>query len=179
MRKPTTDFLKKVALGGALVASSCGVYAATQGTVGATSSGTVQVQLNVPVLAKVSNLTDFLFGAFAGSNMSLDRGACIYSNTGSYELEITASGGAFAMDDGGVINTIPYAVEFSDNGGVSFSAVSHGATIASVNAATVDNDCGGGGATNATVRVGIDATDASAVPQGTYNSTMTLLVRPV
>ncbi|MEM7079982.1 MAG: hypothetical protein AAF513_15280 [Pseudomonadota bacterium] len=175
MRKPTTDLLKKIAVGGALVATSWGAYAATQGTVGATSSGTVLVELQVPVLAKISNLTDFIFPTFAGANMSADRGACIYTNTGNYDLTITASGGSFDMTDG--TDFIPYAVSFSDGG--AFGAITYGGTVTSSNAATVDNDCGGGGSTNATVRVEVDAVDASAVPQGTYNSTMTLLVSPV
>ncbi len=182
MRKDVKDFLKKVALGGALVAATVGAQAATQGTTGATSSGTVDIQLLINGAVKISNLDNLDLGTFSGAGPLTDSDtACVYSN-GATGYNVTASStapglaaGAFELGDG-LGNSIPYTVDFDDGGGS--VTLGYGAATAMANASTIDDDCLSS-ADNATIQVDVAVVDASAVPQGTYTSILTLLVAPI
>ncbi len=176
MRKEAANLLKKLALGGALVAVTTGAYAASDGTLGATSTGTIDISLTVNGAVKISNLDDITLPAFSGADVSDTQTACVYSNStgGGYTLTATATGASFDLSGTG--GSIPYAVEYDDGSG--YVSLTHGSTANMTGASATDDDCGGSGS-NATVQVSVAAADASAVPQGGYTSTLTLVVAPI
>ncbi|MEM9620093.1 MAG: hypothetical protein AAF993_00495 [Pseudomonadota bacterium] len=170
--------LKKVAVGGALVAMTSGAYAAVDGTLGATSTGSFDISLTVNGAVKISNLSDMTLPPFSGSDVSNTQTACVYSNStgGNYNVTATATGASFDLNGTG--GSILYNVEYDDGSAGGFVGLTHGNAAAMTNASATDDDCGGSGS-NATVRVSVDAADAAAVPQGSYTSTLTLLVAPI
>lgn len=178
MRKEAVNLLKKVAVGGALVALTTGAYAANDGTLGATSSGDFDISLTVNGAVKISNLSDMTLPAFSGADVSNVQTACVYSNStgGAYNVTASATGAAFNLSGTG--GSIAYTVEYDDGSPSGFVSLTHGNLASMANASGTDDDCGGTGS-NATVRVNVAATDASAVPQGSYTSTLTLLVAPI
>ena len=178
-RSTIASKLKTIAMGGAFAAmASSGAFAATQGTLGSTSTGTIDISLEVLGVVKISNLANVTLPDFAGVDVSQTQGACIYSNStgGGYRITATATGGAFNLVNGA--NTIPYTVDYNDGSGTGFLPLTHGSQVAKSGASNVDDDCGGAG-TNATVQVNVAAADASSAPQGTYTSTLTLIVAPL
>ena len=181
MRTDVKNFLKKVALGGALVAATVGAQAATDGTTGSTSTGTVDISLQIDGAVRISNLDNLDLGTFTGSGpLTASDTACVYSN-GATGYSVTAtstaqgvSTGAFELSDG--TDSIPYVVTFNDGGGASTLGFNSAATMG--NARTIDDNCSAV-ADNATIQVDVAVVDASSVAQGTYTSTLTLVVAPI
>ncbi len=175
MRKEAANLLKNMALGGVLIAATSGVYAANDGTIGATSTGDLNISLQVDGAVKISNLSDITLGPFTGADVSGTSPACVYSNSGGgYTITATATGGAFNLANGG--NNIAYNVSYNDGSGL--TPLSHGVAAAKLGASATDDDCVTAGADNGTIQVDVLATNASAVPQGSYASVLTLLVSP-
>jgi len=88
---------------GSLVAGPA--FAATQGSLGATSTGTVSITASVPNRARITGLTDVSFAnqdpSTAASNA---EDVCVWSNTATKAYTITAtgsgSGSAFTLSNG-------------------------------------------------------------------------------
>ena len=185
MRNDVKNFLQKVALGGALVAATIGAQAATQGTTGSTSTGTVDIQLLINGAVRISNLDNLDLGTFSGTGPMTDSDtACVYSNGATgYTVTATSSApnttpGAFVLADAAGTNTIPYTVAFDDLSGGGATTLGYNSASSMGNARTIDDNCFGV-ADNASVQVDVAAVDASAVPQGTYTSVLTLVVAPI
>ena len=69
--------------------ASQGANAATQGTLGATSTGTSLVSLTIAAQYQITGLTDLALGAWSGSgNMTANNDVCVYTNdsTGNYQI---------------------------------------------------------------------------------------------
>lgn len=181
MRNDVKNFLQKVALGGALVAATVGAQAATQGTTGTSSTGTVNINLQIDGAVKISNLADLDLGTFTGTGpLTASDAACVYSNSSTgYSVTATSSTGSFVLQDAGATNSIPFALTYDDGGAGGPATLSHGVTSGTMaNASTIDDDCASS-ADNATVAVSVTALDASQVPQGAYSSVVTLVVAPL
>ena len=153
--------------------------AATDGVVGATSTGTLEIQVSVADAVRISGLTD-ITAAFDGTNDIVEsRGACIYRNEAGGEYGITATGsggsGAFTIDDSlsGGTTVIPYEVRW--NG--SATAMTSGTALTGLTGAH-ETSANCGGTTNTTVEVTVLATDLLTAPQTTLNGTLTLVVAP-
>ena len=179
MRIQIPSIVKKAVVGGAAAALlSSGAYAAVDGTLGATSTGSVDISLTVNGAVKISNLADITLPAFSGADVGQSQTACVYSNStgGVYTITATATGGSFDLLNGA--NSIPYVVEYDDQSGGGAATLTHGTSATMAGASGTDDDCGGSGS-NATIQIDVTAADASAVPQGTYTSTLTLVVAPI
>ena len=178
MRIKLSKTLKQLALGSALVVLSSTAFAASDGTTGFTSTGTIFIDLIVNEEVKISNLIDIPLGVFAGVDAVGTSPACIYRNggTGLYTITATGSGAASAFTLNNGPTTVAYGVEFNDGSGLSSLIV--GGPLAATGASGVDNDCGGGGAGNSTVQVTVLAADAAVLPALTYSGTLTLIVAP-
>ena len=177
MKNNIKKALKKVALGGVLVAAASGVHAASQGTIGANSTGSTDISLQVLGAIKISNIADITLPDFSGAAVSGNTGVCVYTNAtgGLYEVTASATGG-FALDEVGPgTNTIAFTVDYND--GSNTFALTNGTAQDVDGASATDDDCGGSG-TNATVTVNVSSAAASAVPQGDYAKTLTLVVAP-
>ncbi len=96
------------------------VYAASDGTLGVSSTGTTVITLNVPRLITAAGFSDIMFGEYPGfGDMEQTENVSISSNTQSTYV-ITAVGScagnspanAFNISDGETL--LPYTVYFSD-----------------------------------------------------------------
>jgi hypothetical protein len=182
-------FLKRLLTVSVFAFASFPAQAATEGTLGTTSTGSVTLSVTKSVQAQITDLTDMTL-----ANWSIGQGAvtltsnvCLYSSTGNYKVTATGSGllGAFTIASG--LNLIPYSVTWNA-GGVGNLANTGTALITNIqstgfsNASTTSATCSGGGASNDTARVivtlaSLDMTAAasSATP---YTGTLTMLITP-
>ena len=168
----------------ALVAllSSQQSFAATQGTLGTTSTGDVVISLTIPGLVQISGLSDI---ALTPIDTSVDASgsttACIYSNSstpGGYTINATSGNGgagSFITVNGG--NNLAYTATWDDGSGGGPTALTSGTTlIGQTNADQTSTNCSGG--SNATFAINFTAANMQAVPQGVYTDTVTLVVAP-
>jgi hypothetical protein len=164
----------------ALISTLAGVaassMAATQGTLGATSTGNFLITAVLQDLVQVSSLDDLNLGTYPGTGaLSGSEGFCVYRNgTGAYTATLTGSGAASAFTIASGANTMAYTVTY--NG----SAIITGGTTATQAGNSSVTDCGGANvANNATIAVNITQAVLQASPTGTYTGTLTILVSPV
>jgi hypothetical protein len=158
-------------------------FAASQGTLGATSTGSVTITASVPTRARITGLTDIAFtnqdpSVAASSAQNL----CVWSNTATKAYTITATGNgaasAFTLSNGS--NTVPYSVAWAASSGqTSGSALAAGTASASLTSTAADQICASGPAASASLIVGIATSDLGTMSAGSsYTGSLTLLVTP-
>lgn len=160
--------------------------AATDGTAGATSTGTVNVTLTINPVMKISNLNDITF-TYTGAtgNLIASDDICIYSNnllSSNYYITATsghASSGTFRVSNGGGTPAyIPYTLEW-------FTQISAGGTATSLSsgvknataftgANSTSDTCSGG--LNSSIKVTFAQSDLTSAASGSYTDTITLLL---
>lgn len=153
------------------------VQAATDGTLGATSTGTVVISVATASQIQVSGLSDIALALQGSGDVTGDTAACVYRNgAGTYTITATGSGAssAFEISDGGV-NTMDYTVTYDDGTGVQALAAST-VLAGRSNADLASPTCAGG--SNGTIAATVAAADFSGAPAGTYTGTLTLVVAP-
>src|SRR5688572_470390 len=112
---------RRIVLLGAVLASCFGsgqAIAASQGTLGATSTGSVVITASVPNRARITGLADVTFANQDPGTLASDaQDVCVWSNTATKEYTITASGSgaasAFTLTNGST--TVPYTVEWASS----------------------------------------------------------------
>lgn len=156
-------------------------YAASDGTLGATSTGTSLISVTVPNLIKVTGFADLALGAWSGSGaMDGNDNICVYTNkaSGTYRVTATGSGAsnAFTITDGS--NLIAYTAAFNDVSGTSGEQplTSGTALTGQTGANTASQTCGG--SNNSNFHVTIAEAALLAAPAGAYSGTLTILVEP-
>ena len=157
-------------------------FAASQGSLGTTSQGSLDITLSIEDLIRISDFSDMAFGAYSGTgDLNSNDDLCVYRNDtgGQYTITATASEGAFQVDDGGT-NTIAYSVFFNDTTGTTGEvAVTYNtATATQSGANTTSSDCSVGGL-SANVHVRFLAADLQAAVPGSYSGTLVLTANPV
>lgn len=157
--------------------------APTQGTLGATSTGVINISASVPNRARITGLSDVDFTnqdpATAASNA---QDVCVWSNTATKGYTITASGngggGAFTLTDGST--TVPYSVEWaSSSGQTSGTALAAGTASPSLISTATQQTCASGPTASASLIVGISTTDLGTMTAASsYSGILTLLITP-
>jgi hypothetical protein len=160
-------------------------FAATQGTPGPTSTGTVTINATITAEVNITNLDDFTFDATTlrtalntGAASSKTDAVCVWSNNvdGGYFITATGNGAsnAFTLNDG--TRTLAYTVNWTGTAG-SAAALTAGTKSAKFTSNATAPDCGG--ATTATLGIGIaNAAIAGMEATTTYTGVLTLLVSP-
>jgi spore coat protein U-like protein len=156
--------------------------AATDGTVGLTSTGTSVVSLTVNDRVQISSVADIALGAYAGSgNMSGQSTYCVHRNGGdNYRLTLTTNEGAFQVSSATTSDIIPFTVNVDDDtdASVGGEAMSYNTASAVAMVGHVSAACGG--ADNAALEVTFAEANLQAVSSASdYNATMTILVEPI
>ncbi|MDB5674477.1 MAG: hypothetical protein JWM65_1459 [Sphingomonas bacterium] len=173
-------------LGSAAVASFCatGADAATQGSLGATSTGTVTITATVPNRAQITGLSDISFtNADPTTSASSAQNSCVWSNTATKGYSITASGsgtaGAFTLTSG-ALAPVPYSVQWAASSGqTSGTALATGTALTGLTSTATRPTCSSGPATSSSLVVAIAASDLQdMVASASYTGTLTLLVTP-
>lgn len=156
--------------------------AANQGTLGASSTGSVDISATVPGRVQISGLSDVAFGTVDPTvPASSAQDVCVWSNTSGRGYNITATGSgassAFALTDG--TNTLPYSVEWAASSGQSSgSALTAGTTLGGLSSAATNPSCSAGPASSASLVVKMSTADLQAAVASSYTGTLTLVVAP-
>lgn len=157
--------------------------ASTQGSLGATSTGSVSISASVPSRVRISGLTDV---AFTSVDPSVDvanaQNVCVWSNTSTkgYRLTATGSGASNAFTLANAALTVPYTVEWSGSsgqtGGTSLTA---GTALTGLLSTATNSNCASGPSASASLIVKIGAASLQTMDASTsYTGTLTLLVAP-
>jgi len=183
--------LNKTFLGG--VASACLVgaigfsgaaYGVTaDGTVGPTSTGTMDVIVNVPPLALINEL-DTITLNYTGVALTGSDEFCVWSSSGAYGITISSLNGD-ATDPFRAISatdSLAYTVVFDDSTNPATGVAVTEGTLIPGQDSTPENGFPIGcsaGATNAVVQVDFaDGGNLAGADAGVYTDEMTLLVSP-
>lgn len=157
--------------------------AATNGTLGATSTGTVQITLSVPSRVQISGLTDISFAnADPSQQASSSQSNCVWSNTANKGYSITATGsgtsGAFTLANGSL--NVPYTVQWNASGGqTSGTALTAGTALAGMISTAANPTCSTGAATTSSLIISIAASNLQGMTSAaSYTGSLTLLVTP-
>ena len=164
------------------------LLAATQGTLGATSTGSLTISVTKPARADITNLTDLTVASWVtgGGDQTLTSDVCVYSTrpTGGYTIKAPGRGTSSAFTLANGANTLAYSVSWN-SGGVGAltntgTALTTNVTSAALTKAATDSSTCTGTVPGATARliVTILATNLDAIVDGTYTGTLTLLVTP-
>ncbi len=184
--KAQRSLILSMLIGTACMASAS---AATQGTLGSTSTGSANISITKSVQAQISDLSDMTLSSWniGQGAVQLYSNVCIYSSTGSYKVTATGSGLANIFTVASGLNIMPYSVVWNSSGAGALA--NSGATLlpnvqsASLsNASTASATCNGGGSANDTARVVVNIanTDITAAASSStpYTGTLTMLITP-
>lgn len=156
-------------------------YAASDGTAGATSTGTSDVSLTINDRIQISSVADIALGAYSGSGaLTGQSDYCVFRNGGdNYKINLTSSTGAFQVDSALTGDSIAFTVRVDDDADASNGeALGYGvdSTVAMAGAASLT--CGG--SDNASMYVSFAEVDMLAVSTASdYQATVTMLVSPI
>jgi len=158
--------------------------AATQGSLGTTSTGSVLINASVAGRVQISGLTNVTFADVdAGSAVFNAQDVCVWSNTAGRKYKITASGdgsgNAFTLASG-ALTPVNYTVEWNKAAGQnSGAALATGVTLASQDSLATAPTCASGPTKSASLIVRMDAANLQNMQAGaTYAGTLTLVVAP-
>lgn len=158
--------------------------ASTQGSFGATSTGSVTINASVPGRVRISGLSDVTFSNVDPSaNASNAQNVCVWSNTNTRGYTITATGSgsanAFTLASGG-LPAVPYSVEWASNSGqTNGTSLTAGSTLSGQTSTAINSDCSAGPSASASLIVSIGSSTLQSMTAGvTYNGTLTLVVAP-
>lgn len=175
-------------VGAAIVGSlftSIAAQAATQGTIGTTSTGTVTINATIAGLVQITNLSDLNFTpVLTGSSAAqLSENVCVWSNTltKGYTIRATGNGvsSAFTLTSGSN-PPVPYSVSWAaTSGATTGTALTTNTTSGTFTSTALAPACLAGSPT-ATLFVSIAASDQETmIGNAAYTGTLTLLVTPV
>lgn len=166
-----------------LIASASPAAAATQGTLGATSTGSLTITVSVANRAQITGLTDVAFTNIDPSTAATTaQNNCVWSNTATKGYSITATGsgtsGAFTLANGAL--SVPYSVQWSASSGQSSgTALSAGTALAGLTSTAVNPTCSTSPTTSSSLIVSIAAPNLQNMQSATsYTGSLTLLVTP-
>jgi hypothetical protein len=158
--------------------------ASTQGSLGATSTGSVNINASVPGRVRISGLSDVTFSnvdpSVAASNA---QNICVWSNTSTRGYSITATGSgaanAFTLSSG-ALPVVPYIVQWAPTSGqTSGTSLAAGTALTGQTSTAINSDCTAGPSASASLVVSIGSPTLQGMTAGvTYNGTLTLVVAP-
>jgi hypothetical protein len=175
--------LNKMVTGVAFAASvlAGNAMAATDGTLGADSTGTSNISLTIADRVQISSVADIALGAWSGSgNLSGSTNFCVYRSGGdNYQLTLTADTGAFQVASATTGDNIAFTAQVdddldaSDGETMSYNTATTAALIGSASVTC-------GGADNAQLLVTFAQTDLQAASTANdYQATVTIYVQPI
>ncbi len=157
---------------------------ATNGSLGATSTGSVNINASVPGRVRISNLTDVIFTNVEPSvDASRAQSLCVWSNTSTRGYNITATGNgaanAFTLASG-TLPVVPYTVAWaSTSAQTTGTALAAGVALTGQTSSATRSDCSAGPSATASLIVSMSSANLQTMTAGsTYNGTLTLVVAP-
>ncbi|WP_420144656.1 hypothetical protein [Sphingobium sp.] len=157
--------------------------AATQGTLGATSTGSITITASVPNRAQITGLADVSFTNADPSGAATNtQSNCVWSNTATKGYSITATGsgtaGAFTLANGSL--TAAYTVQWAASSGqATGSPLTAGTALSGLTSLAVSPTCASAPTTTSSLIIGMSAAALQGMQSSTvYTGTLTLLVTP-
>ena len=176
-------YLRLSALCVAGLLASSAAEAATQGSLGATSTGSISIGASVPNRVQISGLSDVSFANQDPATAALSaQNICVWSNTSTKGYNVTASGSgtanAFTLANGAL--TTPYTVEWAQTSGQSSgTALATGTALTGQKSTATNALCASGPASTASLIVKMSTTSLQSMQAATtYTGTLTLVVAP-
>jgi hypothetical protein len=176
-------FQRRALACGLLLLAAGSATAATQGSAGSTSTGSISIGASVPNRVQLSGLTDV---AFTNQDPTVAatkaQNVCVWSNSSTRGYNVTASGSgassAFTLANATL--TVPYTVEWAGTSGApSGTGLSAGAALTGLTSTATNPSCSPGPASSASLIVKIAAADLQSMQAATnYTGTLTLVVAP-
>lgn len=167
----------------ALLLASPATAAPSQGSFGATSTGSISINASVPGRVRISKLSDVTFAnADPSADASNAQNVCVWSNTSTRGYSITATGSgsssAFALSNG--TDAVPYTVGWAQSSGeTTGSSLTAGAALTGQTSTATNSDCSAGPAASASLVVTIASSTLQSMAAGVdYTGTLTLVVAP-
>lgn len=165
------------------IAAAGSAQAATQGTLGATSTGSVSISASVPSRVRISGLSDVGFTNVDPSTDAADaQNVCVWSNTSTkgYGITATGSGAGSAFTLANAALTVPYTVEWNGSSGqTSGLSLASGTALTGLTSTATNATCSAGPAASASLIVKIAAADLQGMEAAmSYTGTLTLVVSP-
>lgn len=169
-----------MALGGCMTFTGA-ANAFTNGVAGATSQGSVQVDVTIPSLILISDISSDIAMNFVTGGVEQNISFCVSGTpaSGTYEVTLTSGNAAMTLPNG-LGDNLPYTARFDSDtdataagGGL---ALGYNAITAS--AFPFNVGLGNCGALNAAFAVSVSDAQTAGVPAGTYSDTVFLTVTP-
>lgn len=158
--------------------------ASTQGSFGATSTGSVNINASVPGRVRISGLSDVTFSNADPSAAVTDaQSVCVWSNTSTrgYSITATGSGAASAFTlSSGALPVVPYTVQWAPTSGqTSGTGLTANSVLSGQTSTAINSDCSAGPAASASLVVSVGSPVLQSMTAGvTYSGTLTLVVAP-
>jgi hypothetical protein len=157
--------------------------AATQGSLGTTSTGSISIGASVPNRVQISGLADVSFANQDPTTPAANaQNVCVWSNTSTrgYNVTATGSGAGSAFTLAGGASTVPYAVEWAGSSGQSSgTALTSGAALTGLTSTATSATCASGPGSSASLIVRISTANLQTMEAATaYTGTLTLVVAP-
>lgn len=177
--KTLNKIINGLAFAGVLFAGQA--MAASDGTLGATSTGTSLVSLTINDRVQISSVNDIALGAYAGTGtMSGQSTYCAHRNGGgNYTVTLTTDQAAYNVYSATTLDSIPFTVLIDDDNDASAGGASLAYNTAS--AALVGHTAAAcAAADNAAIQVSFTQANLQAVASANdYQATVTMLVEPI
>lgn len=158
---------------------STAALGASDGSEGATSTGSSDISVTIPKLIVATGFADFAFGSYGGSGDLNSNDDLIVSGnyTGTYQVTISGDGAAsaFTLSDGAA-GVLAYDVNYNDASGTA-GAVAASTTVALTAQGNLNNTLGSAVA-SANLNIVIPEANLLAASSGSYSGTVTLVFQP-
>ena len=161
-----------------MLTMSATTFAASDGTVGATSTGTAVISVELPKLILATGFADLDFGTYAGTGaLADDEDIRVSMNfaTPTYSVIATADTGSFNLNAGGADN-IPFTLSYNDQTGTAGRVAMTYNTL--LTAQGGGHDALATATDNANYSVDIAQAALQAVDAGAYTATVTFVFTP-
>jgi hypothetical protein len=167
--------LFRIALIASLTAMTGSAIAATQGTIGNTSTGTSDININKGNAVQITDVDDIDLGTSGNlaATATQSDAVCVFSSTGACNITVTSTNGSFILTDANTTTDIDYTVDWTVG---TLAPVTYNTAITGLVGDSTSVDCGA--TTNATFTVSVTAAEFNAADPGSYTDTLTLLVQP-
>lgn len=158
-------------------------FGATQGSLGATSTGSIAIGASVPNRIQISGLTDVSFtNQDPATPAANSQNVCVWSNTSTKGYNVTATGSgaasAFTLANGAA--TVPYSIEWAGSSGqASGTSLTTGSALTGLTSTATNATCSSGPGSSASLIVKISSANLQTMQAAaTYTGTLTLVVAP-
>ncbi len=169
-------FNKTLLVAALTLVASGSVTAASDGTLGDTSTGSSVVTIIKDDAVQLSNVGDLDLGKFSSVAVDLTASddVCVFNSTANYKVTVSSANSAFELSNG--TESIPYQLTWQDDVAGTASSLSHATAMVGQFGDRSSPNCGGG--TNATFEVTVASADFNSAAPGTYVDTLTLMIEP-